>query len=154
MSPSDTPMSPLLPTTTNDFLYHATFPDCEETIRQAGIIPSVDRVVYLSNRPEYAAGFIRIRNGFRLLGVIDVETPTGDTEQTYDIHQSSQAVVCTILAGLLDEAKLSVHKEEEEPSGFYPPDLVSFKYSATINPNAILSFDRFKLKPFTGDSFL
>lgn len=151
---ADSPVSPLLPTVTNDFLYHATFPDCEETIRQAGIIPSVDRVVYLANRAEYAAGFIRIRNGFRLLGTIEVATPTGDTEETYNIDRSNTAVVCTIIAGLLDERALSAHQEEEEPSGFFPPDLQSFAYSGTIPPTAILSFDHVRLKPFTGDSFL
>lgn len=151
---ADTPLSPVLPTMTSDFLYHATFPDCEETIRQAGIIPSVDRVVYLANKAEYAAGFIRVRNGFRTLGVIDVVTPTGDTETTYNIDQSNVAVVCTILAGLLDQRLMSVHHEEDEPSGFYPTDLVSFAYAGVVPPTAILSFDQVRLKPFTGDSFL
>jgi len=146
--------SPLLPTLTMDFVYHATFPDCEETIRQAGIIPSVDRVVYLSNKAAYAAGFIRIRNGFRLLGTIDVATSTGDTESTYNIDKSNTAIVCTIIAGMLDSERLVVHEEEDERSGFYPHDLVSFAYSATIPPTAILSFDEFLLTPFTGDSFL
>jgi len=148
------PEAPVLPTATHDFLYHATFPDCEPFIRQAGIIPSVDRVVYLANKSEYAAGFIRIRNGFRLLGVVDVATPTGGTETTYDIHKSNTAVVCTILAGLLEQSWLAPHSEEDEPSGFYPSDLKSFAYSGIISPSAILSFDVVTLRPFVGDSFL
>jgi hypothetical protein len=154
MSESNSPLAPLLPTLTNDFLYHATFPDCEQTIRQAGIVPGIDNVVYLANKAEYAAGFIRIRNGFKMLGTIEVETPTGGTEMTYDISQTNTAIVCTILADLLDADALAVHQEEDEVSGFYPFDLVSFRYSRTVPPSAILSFDSFRLKRFDGESFL
>ena len=59
-----------------------------------------------------------------------------------------------MVAGLLDSERLTVRAEEEEPSGFYPLDLVSFVYTGTIDPAWILEIQRIPLKPFLGDSFL
>ena len=141
-------------TMTRDFLYHATFPDCEATIRQAGIIPGIDGVVHLSNRSDYAAGFVRVRNGIKIVGEADILELITDKTTTGQIVQVDEIVVCTVIAGLLNSECLTVRQEEQEPSGFYPLDLISFVYTETIDPAWILEFQRIPLKPFFGDSFL
>lgn len=134
------------------FLYHASYPDCETTIKQAGIIPSVDRVVYLCNKPDYAVSFIKLRNGFRVSGETQITNRHGVEETVPYVKRFSTSVVFTVNTSLLDKSLLSVHSEEAEPSGFFPSDLVSYKYSGTINPSAIVSIDAFSLSDI-GDGF-
>lgn len=141
-------------TMTLDFLYHATFPDCEATIRQAGIVPGIDDVVHLSNKSDYAAGFVRISNGIKIVGEADILKLVTNESATGEVVKAEEIVICTVVAGLLDSERLTVRAEEEEPSGFYPLDLVSFVYTGTIDPAWILQFQRIPLKPFFGDSFL
>ncbi len=140
-------------TMTFDFLYHATFPDCEQTIRQAGIIPSITGSVYLSTQSKHAAGFLRIRNGIKIVGDADIIELVTSAEPTGEIVQTDRIVICTVMAGLLNPDLLAVHREEEEPSGFYPHDLVSFAYAGVIEPHAILNFETIPLVPFRGDNF-
>lgn len=127
------------------FLYHASYPDCETTIKQAGIIPSVDRVVYLCNKSGYAASFIKLRNGFRVSGETQITNRHGVEETVPHVKHFSTAVVFTVNVSLLEKDLLSIHSEETEPSGFFPSDLVSYRYSGTINPSAIVSIDAFSL---------
>lgn len=142
-----------LPTVTNDFLYHATFPDCVSTIEQAGLVPSVSGFVYMVNKPEYAVGFIRLRNGLRIGNVEPSQTHTGKPPSLDNVSQVNSAVVCTIAVSQLFEEYLVSHSEEIEPSGFFPKDLKSFRYSATINASSILSFDSYRFLPLTLESF-
>ena len=140
-----------LPTKTQDFLYHATFPDCADSIRQLGILPNVEGSVFLVNKLEYAVGFIRLRNGLRTYVEDELAASTGDP--LTHVSQSHTAVVCTILAGLLDEDRLLHHDEETEPSGFFPKDLMSYRYPSIISPSCIISFDTFPFPPLTLESF-
>lgn len=141
----------MLPTKTQDFLYHATFPDCVDSIKQLGILPNVDGHVFLTNKSEYAVGFIRLRNGLRTYVEDELAAATGDP--LTHVSQSHTAIVCTILAGLLDEDRLLRHEEEEEPSGFFPKDLVTYRYPSIIPPSFIVSFDTFPFPPLTLESF-
>ena len=134
------------------FLYHASYPDCETTIKQAGIIPSIDKVVYLCNKPDYAVSFIKLRNGFRISGETQITNRHGVNETVPYVKRFSTSVVFTVNTSLLDQSLLSIHNEEEEPSGFFPSDLVSYKYSGTINPSAIVSIDAFSLSDI-GEGF-
>jgi len=136
------------------FLYHASYPDCEATIKHAGIIPSIDKVVYLCNKSDYAASFIKLRNGFRMSGNTQIVNRHGVNETVPRVNHFSNAVVFTVNASLLDRSLLSVHNEETEPSGFFPSDLISFKYSGTVNPSAIVSIDTFRLSKIKNGFFL
>ena len=88
-------------TMTLDFLYHATFPDCEATIRQAGIVPGIDGVVHLSNKSDYAAGFVRISNGIKIVGEADILKLVTNESATGQVIKAQEIVICTRHLGQL-----------------------------------------------------
>lgn len=131
-------------TTLPETLYHATFPDAVVPILHSGLQPNDLGIVNLVNEPQYAAGFIAVRNFSKLidLKMIDVN---GVSTPRFEHSVYHAAEVLAVDVRRLDIDKLEVNETETgaAASGGLPSGLVSYIYRGVVPPDAIHIADVF-----------
>ena len=102
-----------------DTLYHATFPDTAESILRSGVEPGADGVVHLIDSPDYAAGYVSIRN-FTRIGDIAIVEMDGVPTPNIDIKRFDNATVLAINVHRLDLSLLLVPESPKlgEPTNY------------------------------------
>lgn len=65
-------------------MYHATKFSNLQSIMEKGLVPGVDRIVYLAESAEKAIRFIGIRVFNEPVLVIEVEVDEGELQETFD----------------------------------------------------------------------
>lgn len=124
---------------TLEMLYHATFPDYAERIREEGIAPNEQGVIHLTANPFHSAGFIAVTGGRRWKGVDTVTTENNRQYSipTFDTFRS--CVVFGITVDSLSTEALTVCPEDFS-SPFFPKGLECYDYSLWI-PSQHLASD-------------
>jgi hypothetical protein len=127
-------------------LFHATYPDNEEVIREVGILPSSD-VVYLSNTARFAASFIKMRQGMRIGPVIKVVDSKGRDDFANRVDQFTKVTVFEVDASRLNDEMLEVVPEPCVEAGFCPESMVTTTYRGVIPADAIVGVEHLPITP-------
>lgn len=130
---------------TLEMLYHATFPDYAERIREEGIAPNEQGVIHLSTNPFHSAGFIAITGGKRWKGMDEVVTTTDRKYSIPSFDSFKECVVFGIAIDSLSKETLTVCPEDFS-SPFFPKDLECYDYSLWIPTGHIVNELTLKLK--------
>ena len=121
-------------------LFHATWPSRIEGIAiDQRVRPGVDGCVYLANKPEYAAGFLRLRGG-EFVGVIEVELD-GRKVHVPDYVPHDHVFVVEISVARLESRRLGVSSDHSPL--FFPDDLACYAYRGPIPRRAITRIVRY-----------
>lgn len=116
---------------TLDILYHATFPDYAERIREEGIAPNEEGLIHLTSNPFHSAGFIAMTGGRRWKGVDTVTTVDAKTYSIPSFDTFRSCVVFGIEIERLSKEALTVCPEDFS-SEFFPRTLECYDYRLAI----------------------
>jgi hypothetical protein len=118
-------------------LYHATWPSRVETIERDGILPAPDNdVVYLANKPHYAAGFLRMR-GHEYLGIIEVRVPVLGLVSAPILNMPDLAQHDDIVVYEVEVDESLVEESTDHSPGIVPDDLESFVHHGPVAVTAL-----------------
>lgn len=129
---------------TLEMLYHATFPDYAERIRNEGIAPNEQRFVHLTTNPFHSAGFIALTGGKRWKGMDEVVTTTDKKYSIPSFDEFKKCVVFGVLIYSLTPDALAVSTEDFS-SPFFPQGLECYDYGLWIPVENIVSDVTMKL---------
>jgi hypothetical protein len=128
--------------TITEVLYHATYPDVEDSIEESGLLPGVSGHVSLCTIPAHAAGFINMFGCSRILGTRYVDDPhvakvPNDLLVTEDFES---ILVVGVKVSMLDDRDISMnmHDKSQSISGMLPQFLQSYEHYGPIHVDAII----------------
>jgi hypothetical protein len=129
--------------TVTEVLYHATYPDAEESIDENGLLPGVDGCVSLCTFPSHAAGFVNMFGCSRMLGLesalnLDSRKPIPSSLVYTDDFDS--ILVVGVKVAMLDDRDFSMNMYDKSQSvtGILPQFLQSYDHDGPIHRDAII----------------
>jgi hypothetical protein len=130
-----------------EVLYHATYPDVEDSIEDSGLLPGVNGHVSLCTVPSHAAGFINMYGCSRMLGTrytddLNATKITSDLLVTEDFQS---ILVVGVKVSMLDDRDISMnmYDKSQSISGILPQFLQSYEHYGPIPVDAIIEKHRF-----------
>jgi len=129
---------------TLEVLYHATFPDYAERIRQEGIAPNEEGIVHFTTSPLHSAGFIALTGGRRWKGMNTITTENNRQYSVPTFDTFKKCVIFGVPISLLTPDALTVSSEDFS-SPFFPQGLECYDYGFWIPPEQIVSDVTMKL---------
>jgi hypothetical protein len=122
-------------------LYHACFPDSIEAILDEGLKPGEDGFIHLCNKPEFAAGFIAVRDFVSFKG-ISTSVKEGKETVVVDRKKHNHACIVAVDVSALDKSLLETNERDASAAlvGALPKELVSYTYTSPIQ-SSLVSYD-------------
>lgn len=128
---------------TTNLLYHATYPDAEDSIDDNGLLSGVNGCVSLCTFPHHAAGFINMFGCSRIIGVRhldawDTYKRIPDDVFITEIFQS--ILVYAIDTSMIDYQNVSMNAFDKSQvlRGVLPAFMQSYEYRGSIRPDALV----------------
>lgn len=133
--------------TLTEVLYHATYPDAEDSIEDSGLLPGVNGHVSLCTVPSHAAGFINMYGCSRMLGTryIDDLKATKISPDLLVTEDFQSILVVGVKVSMLNDRDISMNMYDKSQSeaGILPQFLQSYDHYGPIPSDAIIERHRF-----------
>jgi hypothetical protein len=128
--------------TVTEVLYHATFPDVEDSIDESGILPGVNGHVSLCTFPAHAAGFVNMFGCSRMLGTryLDDLNATKIPPDLLVTEEFESILVVGVKVSMLDDRDISMnmYDKSQAVTGVLPQFVQSYDHYGPIHVDAII----------------
>lgn len=128
--------------TVTEVLYHATYPDVEDSIDETGLLPGVDGFISLCSFPAHAAGFINMFGCSRMLGTrcIDDLKATKIPPDLLVTEDFESILVVGVKVSMLDDRDISMnmYDKTQAVTGVLPMFLQSYDHDGPIHVDAVI----------------
>jgi len=113
-------------------LYHATYPSNVEDIRKNGL----NAGTYFANTPGYAAGFLAIRGGVEVRGIVEKDI-NGKTELVSDlvVHDGAH-----VFAVPFEKVKKWAAPSYDHSRSYFPEDLECWVVVLETKPEDLIEY--------------
>lgn len=126
-----------------DVMYHATYPDAEDSIDEFGLLPGVNGCVSLCASPAHAAGFINMFGCSRIVSLQHIPGWNRSIKvppETMLCDEFDSILVVGVKVSMLedDDFSMNMYDKSQAISGVLPQFVQSYDHDGPIPPDAVI----------------